>query len=158
MDTLTHIVLGACTGEAMANRRLGKRALLIGAFANALPDIDVASAFWLDTDESLLAHRGFTHSFMFVALVATALAFSFKRWYRIENTSFKFWFWFEVDSSWSGFYSTPFVVRSRVCPCLSFYWVEFLTLTDSDCCINLYFEQGFRITIACRCFVQDYIQ
>jgi len=95
MDTLTHIVLGACMGEALAGRRFGKRALLIGAFANALPDIDVASVFWFDTDESLLSHRGFTHSFMFVILVATGLAFSFKRWwYRSKNISFKFWFWF----------------------------------------------------------------
>ena len=95
MDTLTHIVLGACTGEAIAGRRLGKRALLIGALANVLPDADVASGLWLSTDESLLAHRGFTHSFIFVVLAATALAFTFRWQHRNNNDrSFKFWFWF----------------------------------------------------------------
>lgn len=94
MDTLTHIVLGACTGEAIAGQRIGKKAMLIGAFANTLPDIDVVSGLWLDTDDSLLAHRGFTHSFAFVVLAAIVLAFLFRRWKRSESVSFRFWFSF----------------------------------------------------------------
>ncbi len=94
MDTLTHIVLGACTGEAIAGKRFGKKALLIGAFANTLPDVDVTSSLWMDTDDSLLAHRGFTHSFVFVVLAAITLAFLVQRWHRTKSTGFKFWFWF----------------------------------------------------------------
>ena len=48
MDSLTHIVLGAAIGELMAGRKLGKKALLIGAIANSLPDIDFVASFWLD--------------------------------------------------------------------------------------------------------------
>jgi inner membrane protein len=94
VDTITHIVLGACTGEAIAAKQLGKRVLLIGAFAHTLPDCDVVSNFWLDTDDSLLAHRGFTHSFLFVVLSATILGFLFQRWNRKRNISLTFWLLF----------------------------------------------------------------
>lgn len=94
MDTITHIVLGACTGEAIAGEKLGKRVLFIGAFVNTLPDCDVISNLWLDTDDSLLAHRGFTHSLVFVALGAIILALLFQSWHRKKNTGFKFWLMF----------------------------------------------------------------
>jgi inner membrane protein len=91
VDTITHIVLGACTGELIAGKQLGKKALLIGAVANCLPDCDVMSSLWLDTDNSLLAHRGFTHSFTFVLLAATMFAFLFERWYKARSIRFSFW-------------------------------------------------------------------
>ena len=93
MDTITHIVLGACAGEAIAGKKLGKKALLIGAFANSIPDLDFSSSFWLSTDKSLLAHRGFTHSFLFVILAAGLMALLFQQWKK-KNTSFRFWLWF----------------------------------------------------------------
>jgi inner membrane protein len=70
--------------------------LAIGAFANTLPDCDVVSNLWLDTDDSLLAHRGFTHSFLFVLLAAIILAVIFQRWYRKKDFSFRFWLLFFV--------------------------------------------------------------
>jgi inner membrane protein len=94
VDTITHIVLGACTAEAIIGNPLGKKALFIGALANTLPDCDVVSNLWLDADNSVLAHRGFTHSFLFVVLAAMLLAFLFRRWYRATDTSFRFWLWF----------------------------------------------------------------
>jgi len=94
MDTITHIALGACVGEAIAGKQLGKKALLIGAFANSIPDFDVLSNLWLDTDDSLLAHRGFTHSFLFVAIATIPLAFLFRRWYRQKNVGLQTWLWF----------------------------------------------------------------
>jgi inner membrane protein len=96
LDTLTHIVLGACTGEAIAGRQLGKRALLIGGFVNTIPDFDVVSQLWLPTDQGLLAHRGFTHSFLFAMLAAIFLAMLFKRWYKEGTMRFRFWFLFFV--------------------------------------------------------------
>ena len=57
MDSLTHIVLGACIGEAMLGKKLGKKAMLIGAIAQSLPDIDFVAALWLGPAENLLAHR-----------------------------------------------------------------------------------------------------
>lgn len=62
MDLVTHIALGACLGEAMLGRRLGKKAMLWGALAHSFPDVDVISSLWLSTPEALLAHRGITHS------------------------------------------------------------------------------------------------
>ncbi len=37
--------------------------MLYGAIAASLPDIDFIAAFWMNTTDDLLAHRGFTHSF-----------------------------------------------------------------------------------------------
>lgn len=75
MDTLTHIVLGACIGEAIAGKQLGKKALVLGALAQSFPDIDFVASFWLPTTQDLLAHRGITHSFIFIAIVAPLQAF-----------------------------------------------------------------------------------
>jgi inner membrane protein len=81
MDTLTHTVLGACVGEALGGRKLGKKAMLFGAIANNLPDIDVISSSWMNQPESLLAHRGFTHSFLFVLLMTPLLSWTMKKIY-----------------------------------------------------------------------------
>jgi inner membrane protein len=73
MDSLTHIVLGAAIGELLAGRALGKKALLIGAVANSLPDIDFVASFWLPTARDVWAHRGITHSLLFVAVLTPLL-------------------------------------------------------------------------------------
>jgi len=91
LDTLTHTVLGACIGEAIAGKKLGKKAMLIGAIANNIPDIDVVSSFWLRSPDSLLAHRGFTHSILFLILFAPAASYylsKFKKWHIL----FRDWF------------------------------------------------------------------
>jgi inner membrane protein len=81
LDSLTHIVLGATLGEALAGKSLGKRAMVLGALAQSLPDIDFVAAFWLPTANNLLAHRGFTHSILCTVLTAILLGFASKRWY-----------------------------------------------------------------------------
>ncbi len=75
MDSLTHIVLGAAIGEAVVGKQVGRRALLLGAIAQSLPDIDFVAGFWLNPANDLLAHRGFTHSLLFVVLSAIPMAF-----------------------------------------------------------------------------------
>src|SRR5690606_11289042 len=74
MDSLTHIVLGACIGEAGFSKEMGKKALLLGAFAQSFPDVDGLASFFLSPTQNLLFHRSVTHSFLFVALAAPALA------------------------------------------------------------------------------------
>jgi inner membrane protein len=74
VDSLTHLVSGALIGEAVAGKQLKKRAMLWGAFAQTIPDFDVVTNWWMPTAESLLAHRGFTHSFLFVVLCTPFLA------------------------------------------------------------------------------------
>jgi inner membrane protein len=80
MDSLTHIVLGAAIGEIVAGRRLGKKAMWLGALAQSLPDIDFVASFWMDTAHDLVAHRGFTHSILFVVLATPLLAWLGYRW------------------------------------------------------------------------------
>lgn len=96
MDTLTHIALGACVGEAIAGKQLGKKALLIGAFANSIPDFDFISAFWMDVDKNLLAHRGFAHSILFGILISVIMALLFQRWPKAKSyqLTFKLWLLF----------------------------------------------------------------
>ena len=65
MDSLTHIVLGACIGEAIAGKYLDKRALFYGALAQSVPDIDFVAGFFLHGAENVVAHRGITHSILF---------------------------------------------------------------------------------------------
>jgi inner membrane protein len=80
MDSITHIVLGAAIGEIVAGKSLGKKALLLGAIAQSIPDIDFVASFWLDTARDVLAHRGFTHSLLFIALMTILLTLAARRW------------------------------------------------------------------------------
>jgi inner membrane protein len=66
-------------GEAIAGKSLGKKALLYGALAQSLPDIDFVSSFWMQTSDNLLAHRGLTHSFFFVILFAVITGYLLKK-------------------------------------------------------------------------------
>ncbi len=91
MDSLTHIALGACIGQAFAGKQLGKRALFLGALAQSTPDIDFIAAFFTTTAENLLAHRGFTHSILFVLISAPLLALIAERVHRPHNISLKKW-------------------------------------------------------------------
>jgi inner membrane protein len=94
MDSITHIVLGATIGEALAGRRLGKKAMVLGAVAQSLPDIDFIASFWLDTSHDVVAHRGITHSFLFVGVMALLLAFAAGRVYRKAGLSQGKWLLF----------------------------------------------------------------
>ena len=60
MDSITHIALGGLLGEAIVGKKLGKRALVWGAIAQSIPDIDFLAAFFVDASHNLRAHRGFT--------------------------------------------------------------------------------------------------
>ncbi|MDA1354096.1 MAG: metal-dependent hydrolase, partial [bacterium] len=66
MDSLTQVVLGAAVGYAVASKHMGKKALLWGAFAGLLPDLDILPLAPFE-DELLYLnhHRGFSHSLAF---------------------------------------------------------------------------------------------
>lgn len=97
MDSLTHTVLGACVGEALAGKKLGKHAMFWGALANNIPDVDVITSFWMSQADSLLAHRGFTHSILFALVFPFILAFILSRWHRNKHMLFKDW-WMIIAS------------------------------------------------------------
>ncbi|RYG23742.1 MAG: metal-dependent hydrolase, partial [Chitinophagaceae bacterium] len=82
MDSITHIALGACIGDALCGQKIGKKALLIGAIAQSIPDFDFISSFWLSHAEQLLAHRGITHSFLFMLLLSPILGFVMNKVFR----------------------------------------------------------------------------
>jgi inner membrane protein len=94
VDSITHVALGAVVGEAVAGKSLGKRAMFLGAIAQSIPDIDFIAAFFLPPADNLLVHRGFTHSFLFGVLAATALAALASRWYRPHQVPFLRWMFF----------------------------------------------------------------
>jgi len=74
MDSLTQITLGAAVGEAVAGRQAGKAAPLWGAFLGTLPDLDVLANPFLTEAQSLMWHRGPSHSLLFVAILTPLLA------------------------------------------------------------------------------------
>lgn len=94
MDSLTHIAIGACIGELFLGKKIGKKAMLYGAIAASLPDIDFVASFWLSTADDLLAHRGFTHSFLFAILFILMFAFFFRYHHRVENIPIGTWLLF----------------------------------------------------------------
>ncbi|MDO6675028.1 metal-dependent hydrolase [Tenacibaculum sp. 1_MG-2023] len=65
MDSLTQIVLGAAVGEAVLGKKVGNKAMLYGAIAGTIPDLDVYIGKLFDTVTALEIHRGFTHSIFF---------------------------------------------------------------------------------------------
>jgi inner membrane protein len=80
MDTVSHIVLGAAIGETIFGKKIGRKAMLYGALAGNIPDIDVFGLFFLSDSQQLLFHRGITHSLFFVVIVSFLLGFFFKKW------------------------------------------------------------------------------
>ena len=79
MDTLTQIALGTTIAEAYFRKSLGRKALLFGAFCGWFPDVDVffhSPNSW----DSLVSHRGVTHSVLCLPLLAPLLGEFAFRW------------------------------------------------------------------------------
>lgn len=68
MDSLTQIVLGAAVGEVALGKKVGNKAMLYGAIAGTIPDLDVYIGKLFDTVTALEVHRGFTHSIVFALI------------------------------------------------------------------------------------------
>ncbi|WP_299757020.1 metal-dependent hydrolase [uncultured Pontibacter sp.] len=91
MDSLTQIVLGASVGEAVAGKRLGNKAMLWGAIAGTIPDLDVLLNPWLDTVQQLSFHRSITHSILFALVVSPLLGWLLHRLYKSSAATFRDW-------------------------------------------------------------------
>lgn len=68
MDSLTQIVLGAATSEAVVGNKIGNKALLLGAIAGTIPDLDVLANPFLSVVGELVFHRSFSHSLLFAVI------------------------------------------------------------------------------------------
>jgi inner membrane protein len=77
----------------VAGKQLGKKAMLMGAIAQSLPDIDFLFAFFLDVSENLLAHRGITHSLLFLLLITPLVSWIGYRTWR-GKLSWRHWIFF----------------------------------------------------------------
>lgn len=65
MDSLTHLALGACIGAAVAPPAWRRRAALLGAVLNSIPDLDLVPLAFVDDPVTQLSwHRGPTHSLL----------------------------------------------------------------------------------------------
>jgi inner membrane protein len=98
MDIITHLALGACSTEVLLTKKLGKKGLIWGASAQVLPDIDTLPALFLPADQSLLIHRGLTHSFLFALIAGIFLAFTVQKIYNqagLSYTALLFFFCFQ---------------------------------------------------------------
>lgn len=82
MDSLSQIVLGAAVGEAVLGRRLGNRAMIWGAVAGTIPDMDVLGKYFLSELDNLAFHRGISHSFLFCVFGALLFGWVTDRLYR----------------------------------------------------------------------------
>lgn len=94
MDSLTQIVLGAAVGEATLGRKVGNKALLWGAIAGTIPDLDVVYIKLIGGDaiDEIVLHRGFSHSILFAFLMAPILGWLVKWLYRKKpEASLKGW-------------------------------------------------------------------
>jgi len=94
MDSITHIALGAITAEIMLGKKIGKKALVIGAVANSFPDIDFIAALWMNPADNVLAHRGFTHSILFMLLATWVFYWISLKWDKQNKVSHQLWFVF----------------------------------------------------------------
>tara|TARA_R100001369_G_scaffold29172_4_gene52745 strand:- start:238035 stop:239036 length:1002 start_codon:yes stop_codon:yes gene_type:complete len=93
MDSLTQIVLGAAVGEAVLGKKVGNKALLYGAIAGTIPDLDSLAPLFRDTLTAIEIHRGFTHSIVFSILFAPVFGWIISKIERKTGISWKEWSW-----------------------------------------------------------------
>ncbi|MDF1696580.1 MAG: metal-dependent hydrolase [Saprospiraceae bacterium] len=76
MDSLTQIVLGAAVGEVVLGRKIGNRAMLWGAVAGTIPDLDVMiGSLFMNEINGLAFHRAITHSIFFAVVFSFLIAY-----------------------------------------------------------------------------------
>lgn len=94
MDSLTHIVIGGALGELTLGKKLGNKAIIVGAIANTIPDLDVFTTQFASSPEMALHfHRGYTHAFFTHPFMALPFAYLTYRIFKKEISFIK-WFLF----------------------------------------------------------------
>jgi inner membrane protein len=83
MDSLTQATLGAAVGHAVLGKKMGNKAIVIGAFAGTIPDLDIISQLFIaDEIYGLVYHRGLSHSIFFTLVASPIFAWLSLRYYR----------------------------------------------------------------------------
>lgn len=91
MDSVTQIVLGAAVGEAVLGKKVGNKAMLYGAIAGTIPDLDIFAGYFVDTVTAIEIHRGFTHSIFFSVVFAPLFGWMISRVERKSAGHWKEW-------------------------------------------------------------------
>ena len=120
MDSVTQIVLGAAVGEAVLGRKVGNKAMLYGAIAGTIPDLDVMASNVTDTVTALAVHRGFTHSIIFSVVFAPIFGWLVSRFETLKEVGSwtRLFFWgfithplLDAFTTWGTQLFWPFDVR-----------------------------------------------
>ena len=118
MDSLTQIVLGAAIGEAVLGKKVGNKALLWGAVAGTIPDLDVISKVFVDDLTANEWHRGISHSLFFSLVMAPVLA-----WFIHKKERY---FIYLIILALAGFVIsmslTPLVIGAVIAVSALFFW------------------------------------
>src|SRR5690606_21714004 len=120
MDSVTQIVLGAAVGEAVLGKKIGNKAIILGAIAGTIPDLDVLASNFTDTVTALEIHRGFTHSIVFAVVFGLFFGWLLSLW--DKRATLKQWalFWFlcfvthpllDAHTTWGTQLFWPFDLR-----------------------------------------------
>ncbi|MEN0047493.1 MAG: metal-dependent hydrolase [Bacteroidota bacterium] len=91
MDSLTQIVLGAAVGEVVLGKKIGNRAMVWGAIAGTIPDLDIFANFATDNISATAFHRGITHSVPFAVIAPFALGWILHQIYSDRPKNDKRW-------------------------------------------------------------------
>ncbi len=73
MDSLTQIALGVAVAEVCAGKKLQNRTFLYGAVLGTIPDLDVFVGKFLTPVDSVMIHRGLSHSLLFFLVLSPFL-------------------------------------------------------------------------------------
>ncbi|MEX2350226.1 MAG: metal-dependent hydrolase [Flavobacteriaceae bacterium] len=122
MDSLTQIVLGASVGEAVLGKKVGNKAMLYGAIAGTIPDLDILANLFTDTITAIEIHRGFTHSIFFSVVFAPVFGWLISKIERKSVIKWKDWsllmFWALIThpildgfTTWGTQFFWPFEYR-----------------------------------------------
>lgn len=144
MDSLTQIVLGAAVGEATLGKKVGNKAMLWGAIAGTIPDLDVLGRSFLDDITALEWHRGISHSLFFSLVAAPVLGWLLHQFHkkRKNEATTKQWSWLffmalvthpllDCHTTWGTQFLWPFDLRiayNNINVVDPMYTLPFLTL------------------------------
>lgn len=100
---VSHVVAALGIGACFYQPRVPKRVWLIGAVGSVLPDLDVIGFRFGIHYGDFWGHRGFTHSLVFAALLATAFA-ALASWPgSLGLSGFSLWTYFFLATASHGF-------------------------------------------------------
>ncbi len=92
MDSLTQITLGAAVGEAVLGKKIGNKAIIWGAVAGLIPDLDVIPSQFMNAVERVDFHRSISHSLLFFIMLTPLLSLLARKIHKsIHHISFREW-------------------------------------------------------------------